>query len=43
MNKMGNRSCTKKHQPNKDVSLRPTKYEACQVNKISLDKYDKVE
>ncbi len=29
--------------PDEDISSRPTKYEACQVNKISLDEYDKVE
>ena len=28
-------------QSDKDVSPRPTKYEACQVNRISLDEYDK--
>lgn len=26
---------------NKDVGFRPTKYEACQVNKIFLDEYNK--
>ena len=31
----------KESRPNEDVSSMPTKYEACQVNKISLDKYDK--
>ncbi len=30
-------------QPDEDVGLRPTKYEARQVNRISLDKYDKAE
>ncbi len=29
-------------QSDEDISPRLTKYEACQVNKISLDKYDKV-
>ncbi len=30
-------------QPDEDVGPRPTKYEACQVNRISFDKYDKAE
>ncbi len=30
-------------QPDKDVGPRPTKYEAHQVNRISLDEYDKAE
>ncbi len=29
-------------QPDEDVGPRPTKYEACQVNQISLDEYDKI-
>ncbi len=32
----------RKGQPDEDVGLRPTKYSACQVNRISLDEYDKV-
>ncbi len=31
-----------KGQTDEDVGPRPTKYEACQVNRISLDEYDKV-
>ncbi len=30
-------------QPDEDVGPRPTKYEARQVNRISLDEYDKAE
>ena len=29
-------------QPDEDIGPRPLKYEACQVNKISLDEEDKV-
>lgn len=32
-----------KSQLDKNISLRPTKYEACHINKISLNKYDKTE
>lgn len=31
----------KKSQPDEDVGSSLTKYEVCQVNKISLDEYDK--
>ncbi len=31
-----------KGQSDEDIGLRPTKYEVCQVNRISLDKYDKI-
>ncbi len=30
-------------QPDEDVGPRPIKYEACQVNRISLDEYNKAE
>ncbi len=32
-----------KGQPDEDIGSRPTKYEARQVNRISLDEYDKTE